>query len=288
MRSGFSLRYNFQLHLLFLVLAVLGLTKWREIVEAFLPGNPTGSLPQRIGLLPLRLIGGFITGCLLLAVVSIDVNPLKSWLLTEQDYHQKGARQKLFNRWGLAYYPDHKTTAEYVRKNLQERDLIIAMDWLAQYNYIGRTDYWIRTEGYMDQTYLEGGRLRDLYTGALVIPDLEQLKQVISHNRERRIWIITSSLEVRDMEKVTEDIVTFLDGLYQHVVYVGKDQESKVYLLDSSGQEEQNLRKSLVVLLFPEPHDLCGGSSPHPKDPRQAREGWWLASRRQPLARSNC
>ena len=43
------------------------------------------------------------------------------------------------------------------------------------------------------------------------------------------------------MEKVTEDIVTFLGSLSDHVVYVGKDQESKVYLLGSDWQRKNDL-----------------------------------------------
>ncbi len=76
MQSGFSLRYNYHLHVLLILLAVLGFTKWPQIVEAFLPGNPARWLPQRMGLVPLRFMKGFVTGCLLLAVVSIDVNPV--------------------------------------------------------------------------------------------------------------------------------------------------------------------------------------------------------------------
>lgn len=275
--SGSSLRYNFQLHVLFIVLAVLGVTKWHEIADGLLPDNLARSLSQRIGLVPHRLMGGFITGSLFLAAVSIDVNPLKSFLVTERAYHHEGTRKKLFERWGFEYYPDHKTTAEYVRKNLRESDLIVVMDWLEQYNYIGRTDYWIRTDAYIHQTYLQEGRLRDLYTGAFVIGDLEQLKQVISDNQGRRIWIVTSSLEIREMAKVSEEIVTFLNSLSEEVVYVGKDQESKVYLLESSRQEQQNLSKSLVALLFPTSYDLRRDSSRHSKDPRYVTKGWWRA-----------
>ena len=125
-----------------------------------------------------------------------------------------------------------------MKKNLQDRDVVITMDWLAQYNYIGKTDYWIRTAGYERQTYLQRGRLRDLYTGAFLIADLNHLKSVLSKKRGQRIWIITSSLEVRNLNKVTEDIVSFLESLSEYVVYVGKDGESKVYLLEGNWSKD--------------------------------------------------
>jgi len=230
MKSVLAVRYNFQLNVLFIILVVLALTRWCEVTEALL-GNGVARFSSRGRTT--------ITGCLLLALVALDLNPVKSGLLVTQNYQQESAGHKFFGDFfDLAHYPDHKTTAAHVKKNLQDRDVVIAMDWLAQYNYIGKTDYWIRTAGYERQTYLHRGRLRDLYTGAFLIADLNHLKSVLSKRRGQRIWIISSSLEVRNLNKVTEDIVSFLESLSEYVVYVGKDGKSKVYLLEGDWSKD--------------------------------------------------
>lgn len=245
MRSGFSLRYNFQLHTIFILLAALGLYKWVEASNAILSGKAAGLITPSASLIARPTVIA-LTGLLVLGVLMTDLSPLKAWQLTKRGYHLENSEKSLFGISGLDYYPDHKTTAEYVKKHLEEDDIVIAMDWLEQYNYIGKTDYWIRTTDYLHQSYLENGQLRDIYTGAAVIPNLHNLMYILHRNQHRSIWIITSSLEVRLKEKVTEDILEFLDTLSDYVVYVGRDRESKVYLLD----EDLYSRGKMAVGLY--------------------------------------
>jgi hypothetical protein len=73
-----------------------------------------------------------------------------------------------------------------------------------------------------------------MYTGALIIPNLESLLEVLNSNSARRRWIITSSVEVNKLSKVSGDIVEFLENSKQELVYVGNDHESRVYLFATS------------------------------------------------------
>ncbi|NIO22175.1 MAG: hypothetical protein GTN76_15975, partial [Candidatus Aenigmarchaeota archaeon] len=44
---------------------------------------------------------------------------------------------------GFPFHPDHQGAGRYVRANLDENDIVIAMDIFEQYYYVGRIDYWL-------------------------------------------------------------------------------------------------------------------------------------------------
>jgi hypothetical protein len=160
-----------------------------------------------------------------------DLNPLRSWLSTDRGYYESGV---LFKRFRLDHYPDHKTTAKYVKDRLRDEDVVIVMDWMQQSYYVGNVDYWIRTGQFERTTYRDNGTLRDIYNGVPVIRSLHELKSVLNANATRRRWIITSSEGMSKLTKVSAGIVQFLENSSGEQVYLGRDQRSKVYLFDGN------------------------------------------------------
>ncbi len=223
-------RYVFHLDMLYFTLFVLGLAKWHAVIQLLFSRGKTlgtGHLASLNSNTHTRIVA---SGLLLFAALFIDLNPVKSWLSTERGYQESSTLYKWFD---LDYYPDKKTPALFVKKRLTEDDIVIVLDAREQYNYIGKADYVIRTAMYETQTYLEGGRLRDLYIGTPLITSLQELKRILSENRDRRIWLVASSRRLRRTKAVSANIVTFIEGLTSRVVYIGKDHDHKVYLLNA-------------------------------------------------------
>jgi hypothetical protein len=211
---------------LYVMLFAVGLVKWQKIIAILASGKGMHKHWVK-AVIHNRRARRALSAVVLVVVLLKDVDIVSAWLSTERDYYES---LSIYKRVGLDYYPDHKTTGRYVKERLQSRDVVIVMDWMQQFHYIGRIDYWIRTDQF-ERTYSKDGHRRDLYTGVLVIPTLERLLQVITDNSNRRVWIVTSSEEVRKLTKITADIVEFLNTLSPNVVYLGRDRESKVYLL---------------------------------------------------------
>ncbi len=225
-------RYVLHLDVFYFIFFALGLARWHAITQLiFAKESAHWSLSSaQIGNVRTRIV---VTGVALLIVLSFDLNPVKTWLSTQRDYYEPSSFIKPLD---LDYYPDHKTPALYVKDRLSDDDIVIVLDAREQYNYIGRTDYWIRTAIYETQTYLERGQLRDLYVGTPLITSLQELRRIIRRYGDRRIWLIASSRKLRRTKAVSADIVRFIDGLSKHVVYVGKDRVSNVYLLEARSE----------------------------------------------------
>jgi len=70
-------------------------------------------------------------------------------------------------------------------------DLIVSFAPTLTTLYLGRTDFWVRTEGYTKYVWAGQTPLRDVHTGAVVLrspADLEQL--LIEPNRGRTAWVV--------------------------------------------------------------------------------------------------
>jgi hypothetical protein len=96
------------------------------------------------------------------------------------------------------------------------------------YNYIGRVDYRIGSTD-MRNTYLRGGQRFDMFIGSPVITRIETLRRFINERNGQRIWIVDREREEGELRH--DPIAEFVRSLWEHVVYVGVDQQTKVYLL---------------------------------------------------------
>jgi 4-amino-4-deoxy-L-arabinose transferase-like glycosyltransferase len=220
--SPFELfRYDAAFTTLFFVFVALAFVHWRELVPAWRPA------PRR------QLVGGTTallgTTLLVSLATAYDLNPLRAWLAVERQYRNDGA---LYRTFGITAYADFKTTAAFVAKHASPQDLVLTPDSREYYNYLGRVDYWLRSEGYSDQSYASGGTLRDLYVGAPLVATLAELQATLAvPNRTK--WVLASSAALADPRvPMASDMRAFLRDSEQRVVYVGLDRDHKVYRFD--------------------------------------------------------
>jgi hypothetical protein len=219
-----ALRYYFHLNVFFMTLVWLGATRWSDIVSAApLPRVRLTAAVDR------PAVRAAVSGSILLALLGLELNPLESLKMTSDDLATV-IQSASWRRFKSAY-SDQKAVAQYVRERLGPGDLIVAMNWLSQYDYIGRTDYWLRSSRWEHEAFADDGAMRDIYTGAVVVQDPQGLERVVLENASRRIWIVTCQWSMRDERKVSPALRSYLDGLEDHVVFAAGD-GSKVYLLN--------------------------------------------------------
>lgn len=89
-------------------------------------------------------------------------------------------------------YPDHMSAGEFVRKNLNPTDIVIAEEAFTQKWYAGKVDYWFRdTAMHKDFLYKTNkGEIRDIYINSK-IGELDEIKRVLGE-KGKRAWLITS------------------------------------------------------------------------------------------------
>jgi len=137
---------------------------------------------------------------------------------------------------GFPFHPDHKGPGEYVRANLTPDDIVIAVDAFQQVYYAGRVDYWLRVKSDVEPfLYRQGGRWHDIYTGAALLDDSEELRRLLVGKRSQRVWLITSGELPGYASNFLRLSLPQADALFEpHCVYVGRDQLSRVFLFPSA------------------------------------------------------
>jgi len=133
---------------------------------------------------------------------------------------------------------DHRGPGEYVRHFLQEEDLVIAIHVVFQHIYAGRVDYWLWSggPGTWDAWEETSEGWKDFYVGAKWINNLEDLRQVLKTNPEKRVWIISSPSILR-RDHIKENIALFIKSDPEKLVFRGKDGMSEVYLWNEAAKE---------------------------------------------------
>jgi 4-amino-4-deoxy-L-arabinose transferase-like glycosyltransferase len=230
-----SFRYVLHLDILYFMLVAIGIINWKPLVDLFLTILRNNEKVSQFywhrvkSLLQSNAASGFVTFIIIAFLLMTDLNPAQAWYLTQREY---GKNSFLYGMVNLNYYPDQKTPALYVKENLKDNDLVIVLDSREQFNYIGRADYWVRTDIYDRQVYLNEGELHDIYVGTPLITSLEELKRVLKQNSNRRIWLVASSRMLSSTQALNRDIKDFIKSQSEKVVYVGQDEATKVYRMD--------------------------------------------------------
>ncbi|MBN1236901.1 MAG: hypothetical protein JXB36_00295, partial [Gammaproteobacteria bacterium] len=214
-------RYNVPFNSLYFTFVALALLRWREVVAAAAPAGRR--------LVPGARAAAAGTAALALLVLSFDLNPLRAWLVTQQDYRNE---EPLYRAFDLERRPDFKTPAAYLASHAADEDTIIVLDSREYYNYLGELDYWVRTGVYESQTYSRDGTLHDLYIGTPLLMSLAELKGVLEQPGRRK-WLAASDSMLASTRAVSDDIKQFIREQDEHVVYVGRDGTSKVYRFDT-------------------------------------------------------
>jgi hypothetical protein len=213
-------RYNVPFEPLYFTFAALGIAKVGAIVTAWQPMDGSRRLRRTATIAAVSILS--------LLVLTFDLNPLRGSLLTQRSYREDGVLYRLF---GLARYPDYKTTADFVARSAAPQDAIVAFNGREYFNYIGRLDYWVQSSGYGTQTYDDAGTLRDLYVSTPLIADLDTLKDVLRAPGHTK-WLIASDTWLPASRVVDEDIKHFVASHRDKIVYVGLDGRMSVYRFD--------------------------------------------------------
>lgn len=89
-------------------------------------------------------------------------------------------------------YPDHRSHGCFVKKHLQDGDIVVAEDALQIYWYIGQVDYWLRSPSIINSyLYLDKKNVtRDIYINSK--PTTEDVTNKLSTNAKDQIWVILS------------------------------------------------------------------------------------------------
>jgi uncharacterized membrane protein len=219
---SWSPRYIFHLNLILLLLAALQIS---ELFRAMAPGSTAyWGLPAAR-----RLAWGAVAAGLLL--LALDVAPPRRIARRLTQSHAWAWPDPIGGPWeGYPFYPDERSPALFVAEHRQPGDRVVAMNWLSFAAYAGPADYWLRSSGYEVQVYEEGEELRDVYTSAVLLPDVKALERVVRSAGESRVWLVTSGLEVARGARVSQEMLAFLAQHEGHVVYHAADGRGKVYV----------------------------------------------------------
>jgi Dolichyl-phosphate-mannose-protein mannosyltransferase len=219
-------RLNFHLNPLFVLIYVFAFAELLQAAQQWLARRGLG---QSWRVATPIVIGLALLGC------GEQIYPQRVYHLVTRDYGDPvdshsapGSHFRLM--------PDHQLPGDYVKRQRLESDIVIAMDWLAQHNYAGRIDYWLRTDAYKLQAYHRGQNYFDIYTGTQIVATVEDLQKIIAERAARRIWIITASAYTESQLHVTNEMLNFLNSLNQYIVLTGRDEKSLVYLLPAQPQ----------------------------------------------------
>jgi 4-amino-4-deoxy-L-arabinose transferase-like glycosyltransferase len=226
-------RYIIHFDVFYLAFFVLGVTRWQTVAGVLMWNKSNNGFfreKMRFGSVSAPMM---VNTLLLIVVMIIDLNPAKTWYATQLHY---GDNKVFFGLLKLGHYGDNKTTTSFVKDHLQDEDIVIVIDAREIYNYLGKADYWIATEEQLEQTYQKDGKLWDLYVGARYVTDLEELRSIVEENSKHRVWFIASSQRLADPFEVKPEVAHYIEELANHIVYVGKDQDTMVYLLRKDRQ----------------------------------------------------
>jgi hypothetical protein len=93
-------------------------------------------------------------------------------------------------------------------------DIIVSFAPTLTTHYLGRTDFWLRTEGYAKYVWAARTPLRDVHTGAIVIRSQTELERLLfAPNRGRTAWVVLAGEASAEASREMRALVQHLEGL---------------------------------------------------------------------------
>ena len=95
---------------------------------------------------------------------------------------------------GFPFYPDHQGAGQFVKARLEDQDIVVAVDALQQYWYVGRVDYWLK-DAISNTSFMyrdRQGQLRNIYVNSIVLQRPETELALVCSDMNSSIWVITS------------------------------------------------------------------------------------------------
>jgi hypothetical protein len=224
MRTHPMPRYLFPFHFLFVIIVVgfvyLILTQLRRLQYMRI-------LHKRWFLTTLLLILSYV------AILPVSIP--KTLGIISRDYTDPVSTDIIYTS-GRPFPVDHQSLGKYVKENIKDTDVVVAIHMIFQYLEVGRVNYWLFTggAGTWDAWEKVNGQWRDVYLGIPWIHSLQQLKETIdrSMDQNRRVWIITSNSEAKPGH-IRPDIQRFLMANKRRIRWISRDGIGKVYLFSS-------------------------------------------------------
>ncbi|MFN0074400.1 MAG: ArnT family glycosyltransferase [Chloroflexota bacterium] len=137
-------------------------TAWRTI-----PFVVCALLDCRLTVSRARILG--LAACVVVAISSVDISGIA----------QSARRLNPAPTWLQAM-------AEYT-----DQDIVLSFAPTQTTHYLGKTDFWLRPNGFARYIWAGPPPYRDIYTGAMVIRGVRELDaQVIARNRGRILWVL--------------------------------------------------------------------------------------------------
>jgi hypothetical protein len=229
-RTHVQPRYLYQLYPLFVILYAISLFKLAQILIELL----TIPYTRKRGAGFSAAAGVLFVALLFLTADGVGVGKVKT--IIHRQYGDP-IRTDIVYRSGRHQHYDHRGPGEYVRHFLQDDDLVVAIHVVFQHIYAGRVDYWLWSggPGTWDAWEETSEGWKDFYIGARWINNLEDLRQVLEKDPERRVWIIASPSILR-RDHIKENIARFIKRDPEKLVFRGKDGMSEVYLWNETAK----------------------------------------------------
>jgi hypothetical protein len=93
-------------------------------------------------------------------------------------------------------------------------DLIVSFAPTLTSNYLGRTDFWLRTEGYTKYVWAGRTPLRDVHTGAVVLRSQNDIDQLLlAPNRGKRVWVVLAGDPSTETSRLMRELAQQLAAL---------------------------------------------------------------------------
>jgi hypothetical protein len=93
-------------------------------------------------------------------------------------------------------------------------DLVVSFAPTLTSYYLGRTDFWLRTEGYTKYVWAGRTPLRDVHTGAVLLRNQNDLDQLLlAPNRGRRVWVVLAGEPSAESSRLMRDLTQQLAAL---------------------------------------------------------------------------
>jgi hypothetical protein len=229
-RTHVQPRYLYQLYPLFVILYAVSLFKLAQILIELL----TIPYTRKRGAGFSAAAGVLFVALLFLTADGVGVEKVRT--IVNRQYGDP-IRTDIIYRSGRHQHYDHRGPGEYVRHFLQDDDLVVAIHVVFQHIYAGRVDYWLWSggPGTWDAWEETSDGWKDFYIGASWINNLEDLRQVLEKDPERRVWIIASPSILR-RDHIKENIARFIRQDPNKLVFRGKDGMSEVYLWNETAK----------------------------------------------------
>jgi hypothetical protein len=218
-RSYYEARYIFHLYPLIVIVFTMTLVALAECFRKTIPARSFGQ-------------GTLLS---LLVVISLllsqDAHPLDAWAIGDRDY--QSARDPIRGPINWTFYAgfhqDLKNPSLYVREHLRNGDQVLVLGaphMIALYHYyVGKVDYVVgRLEDARHHLKVENERVIDYITGAEVLNNLAQVRQVVEGSSHGGLWLLGDRLLlVANNQSYPEDMKAYCKIFASNPSYVGHD-----------------------------------------------------------------